>query len=82
MAVIAWTATILLSLCGIPQAIKIIKEGQAEGISSGFIIMYIVGSVLQLIYVVSLWELPLIAGTLTGLACVSTYAYYKVFPRK
>jgi uncharacterized protein with PQ loop repeat len=81
METIAWTATVLLSLCGIPQAIKIIREGQADGISTGFIIMYLIGSLFNLIYVVSLGELPLITGTAIGILCVSTYAYYKIFPR-
>jgi len=81
MEVVAWMATVILSLCGIPQAIKVFKEGHAEGISGAFIVMYLTGSSLNLIYVISLWELPLIAGTITGLFCVSTYAFYKLFPR-
>lgn len=80
---IAWIGNFLLAVCGLPQAYKSYKDGHSNGISWGFIIMWTVGEVCTLVYLLTeLQSLPLILNySVNGLFC-SVIIYYKFKPRR
>jgi len=80
---IGWLGNILLSICGLPQAYKSIKDGHSEGISFFFILLWLFGEVLALVYILLL-GIPLysvIFNYLFNILFLGTISYYKFFPR-
>lgn len=82
MEIIGWVGAAFLALCGIPQMIKSIKDGHADGIADLFIIMWGVGEVLMFIYVLPIMSYPLLANYLLNILIIAVILKYKVFPRK
>jgi uncharacterized protein with PQ loop repeat len=48
---IGWTGGILLSICAIPQAVKVYKEKTAAGLSWGMVYFWFFGEVLTAFYI-------------------------------
>jgi len=57
---IGWISAISLAICSVPQGIQSYKEKHSNGINWLFIILWYVGEVAGLIYVIPLMKLPLI----------------------
>lgn len=78
MEIVGWISAILLIACGIPQAVRCVKKGSAEGLSSLFIWMWFIGEVFGLFYVIDQGSLPMIANyTFNGIVCM-VLLYYVV----
>ena len=71
MEAIGWTASILLILCGLPQAYQCVKQGHAKGVSPTFIWMWTLGEIFGLVYVIHKMDLPLIANYFFNLIVLS-----------
>lgn len=80
---IGWIGSILLALCGFPQAVKSIMDGHSDGVSLCFIIMWTLGEILTLIYVFNeVWSGPLLVNYLLNCMFCSVILYYKIYPNK
>lgn len=81
MDTIGWLGSVLLALCGLPQAILAIKEGHSKGISWWFLGMWGVGEVLVLVYILPLNQVPLILNYAVNIVFVAIILKYKIKPR-
>jgi len=81
MSVIGWIGAILLSLCGLPQALKSRVDGHSRGVSWLFLYMWLIGEVCTLVYVFPMAKWPLIVNYFLNLMFISVILYYKVKPR-
>lgn len=81
MILIGWIGGILLALSSIPQAIRTVRDGNADGLSGFFIASWLIGEVLSLVYIGPTFNWPLIANYGINLLIVSLIGYYKVWPR-
>lgn len=76
MEVVGWIGAICLALCGIPLARKTIVDGHADGVDLSFLLLWTVGEILGLIYVLALGSWPLIANYVVNvLACIVILRY-------
>jgi uncharacterized protein with PQ loop repeat len=57
---IGWLGGIFLAICGAPQAYKSFKEKHSNGISLGFLILWTLGEIFTLIYIIPKMDLPLL----------------------
>ncbi len=81
--IIGWLGSILLALCGLPQAIHSFKTKSSEGLTWSFIFMWLVGEVFTLIYIVSKSNVaPLLINYCLNIIFLSVILYYKILPKK
>jgi uncharacterized protein with PQ loop repeat len=78
-----WIGSIMFAFCGLPQAIKTIKEGHARGMDSLFLLMWTFGEVFTLIEVLanSSHLHYLVFNYLANLVFLVVILIYKIFPR-
>lgn len=81
LEVIGWSAAILLAVCGLPQAMKSIKDGHSNGVSLSFVVAWSLGCVLMLIYVIPTNSLPLIFDYVLNILFTFIILFYKFYPR-
>ena len=84
MEIIGWISSILLLLCGVPQAIKSIKDGNSSGISAAFLWLWYGGEIFGVIYIITMKDLsfPILTNYLFNVTMVTIMLFYKYFPRK
>lgn len=81
LELLGWLGGILFAGCAIPQAYKSYKEGHSLGISWGLLIMWGLGEVFTLLYVIPKLDFPLIINYTCNLLSCSVIAWFKLFPR-
>ena len=83
---IGWLGGILLAICGLPQAIKSYRTKSSNDLSWLFLISWVLGEILILIYVCykvefpDLW--PLIINYTANIFFVLVIMRYKELPKK
>jgi uncharacterized protein with PQ loop repeat len=77
MELIGWIGSIMLSICGLPQAVQSFKDKHSNGISWGFILLWWFGEIFAVIYVISKREYPIIFNCALNTVIVSIIFYYK-----
>lgn len=82
METIGWIGSILLAFCGLPQAIESYKTKSSEGLTWSFLIMWGVGEIFTIIYILPKWHWPLIFNYTANLIFISVILYYKIKPGK
>lgn len=84
MEIVGWVGSISFSICGIPQAYRSIKEGNSSGVSWWFLILWLVGELCTIVYVLMLSELlvPLIVNYILNLGSLLVIIYYKIYECK
>lgn len=80
--IIGWIGCLLLALCGIPQAVKSVREKHSDGVSWMFLLMWAAGEVLGVSYVLALMNYPLIFNYATNVICVGVILYFKMKPSR
>jgi len=83
ISIIGYIAMVCLIGSSIPQAIKSVKDGHADGLSVGFLALLQVGFVLMITYLLA--NNPVIPVLLNYVANIIVWAipcYYKLYPRK
>jgi uncharacterized protein with PQ loop repeat len=80
---IGWISSAFLLLCGVPQALKSIKDGHSGGISVLFIWFWLLGEITGTIYIATFKEisLPLLTNYVFNVIIVFIIIFYKYFPR-
>ena len=82
MSAIGWLGSLCFALCAIPQAYKSYEEGNSNGVSWGLLILWLLGEILTLIYVIPKKDLPLIVNYLSNLFFLVIIIKYKIKPRR
>lgn len=82
METIGWIGSILLAFCGLPQAWESYKTKSSAGLTWGFLIMWGVGEIFTIVYIIPKWHWPLIFNYTANIIFVSIIVYYKIKPRK
>ncbi len=78
MELFGWIGSICFALCALPQVFKTIKDGHADGFSSGSLWLWLFGEVFTIIYVwFDKYSLPLIINYIFNLILLSIIGYYK-----
>ena len=81
MVEIGWISSILLALCGLPQAYLSFKQGHSDGVSNMFLAMWGIGEILGLFYVTSLLSYPLIFNYILNIMLISVIVKFKIWRR-
>ena len=78
---LGWIGSILLASCGLPLAIQSIREGKSD-LSWYFILMWGIGELFVLIYVIPQRDYPLIFNYAGNLILILIIVRYRLYPRK
>jgi uncharacterized protein with PQ loop repeat len=82
METLGWIGSILFALCALPQALHSIRHGHSDGLTWGFLGMWLSGEIFTLAYVASKQDvLPLIANYAANLVFLTIIIGFKIFPR-
>lgn len=82
MEYIGWIGSILLAFCGLPQAIESYKTKNSDGLTWGFLIMWGVGELFTIVYIIPKWHWPLIFNYTANIIFISIILYYKIKPKR
>ena len=82
MEYIGWIGSILLAFCGLPQALESYKTKSSAGLTWSFLIMWGVGEIFTVIYIIPKWHWPLTFNYTANIIFISVIVYYKIKPRK
>jgi hypothetical protein len=80
--VIGWIGAVGFGLCGLPQAAKTYRDGHADGLDLGFLLLWSVGEIFT--FAAVLYEAPkdyLIANYAANAVFLSVIWTYKIWPR-
>lgn len=77
MEIIGWLGSIMLSVCGLPQAWDSFRKKNSDGISWGFILLWLFGEIFALIYAFYIKENPIIFNCALNTIIISVIFYYK-----
>jgi uncharacterized protein with PQ loop repeat len=80
--ILGWIGSALLLVASVPQAIKSIREGHSDGLSTAMIWMWGIGMFLSLFYFMQLRASPAIMNYAFNMLVWSVIAWYHHFPRK
>lgn len=80
---IGWLGSVMFAICGLPQALKARREGHAEGLDLGFLLLWTGGELCTLYAVLGLSTpiLYLIFNYLANLVFLAIVWRYKIWPR-
>lgn len=73
-----WLSAICFGLCGVPQAIKSIKDKHSDGVSWGLLILWGVGEIFATIYVLPRKDYPLLVNYFFNALFIAIIIYYKI----
>lgn len=82
MDYIGWLGSILLAFCGLPQAIESYKTKSSAGLTWGFLLMWFIGEIFTIIYIIPKWHWPLIFNYTANIIFLIIIIYYKIKPKK
>jgi uncharacterized protein with PQ loop repeat len=79
-SLLGWTATVLFTICYIPQIIKTLKSKTTAGLSPWLLLISLVANIVALVYAVMIHQTPLITKYILGIVFVSfcLAVYWKV----
>ena len=78
MEVVGWIGAFLFAICGVPQAYQSYKDKHSNGINSLFLICWLLGEFLTLIYILfDTANPPLIFNYIINIICTAIIGYYK-----
>lgn len=76
-----WIGSILLAFCGLPQAICSLRQKSSHGISWGLLLMWGLGEIFAVLYVLPRTEWPLLFNYSANILFLSIITYYKIWPK-
>jgi uncharacterized protein with PQ loop repeat len=80
LELVGWAGAVLLAVCGVPQAVHSFKHKHSFGLTWTFLLMWLIGEVLTLLYVLPTGRLPLLFNYAANIAAVGVIVYYKLRP--
>ena len=82
METIGYIGSIMLAICGLPQAIESYKTKSSEGLTWGFIGLWFWGEIFTFAYILPKMDLPLLINYSVNIIFLSVIIYFKLFPKK
>jgi len=78
-----YIAGLCFAFSALPQAIKCIRQKHAYGLSTGTLVLWIIGEVCAIVFTLHLWRqtLPLFINYFLNLVFLAPVLYYKFFPK-
>lgn len=77
-----WLGSICFAICGAPQAWQCYKRGNAHGVNSSFLLLWLGGEIFTLIYVIpDKIDLPRLVNYLINIVFIAIIVYYRFKPR-
>jgi uncharacterized protein with PQ loop repeat len=71
--------SLLLAVCGLPQAIQSFKTKTSSGVNGAFLFMWGIGEILLLVYVLGTTKDPiLLLNYMFNIILIGVIAYYKI----
>lgn len=77
-----WIGSALFAICGLPQALQSIKDGNSRGLNWFFLLAWFGGEIFTIIYVWPKMDLPLLANYAVNLIFLGIMLKYKIWERK
>jgi uncharacterized protein with PQ loop repeat len=77
-----WVGSILLGICGIPQAVQSIKQKHSDGLSWSFLIAWTLGELITFVYIIGKQDYPLMLNYSINVVSTLIILYYKLYPQK
>ncbi len=81
MEIFGWISSILFAFCGLPQAIKSVKTGRSDGLTWGFILMWLGGEIFAILYILPKSDLPLLFNYSINMIFLLIICAYKILPK-
>jgi uncharacterized protein with PQ loop repeat len=80
---LGWLGSIMLAFCGLPQAIKTLKDGHSKGLDAFFLLLWTFGEIFTLIAICNTAPnlLYLLFNYGLNIVFLSVIWYYRFFPR-
>jgi uncharacterized protein with PQ loop repeat len=78
--VFGWAGGWLLALCGLPLALESYKNKHSEGISLVFLLVWLLGEIFMIIYVLPQGDGPILLNLFFNVLFISIVLYYKLRP--
>ena len=75
---IGYISTICLGLCSFPLVVKTIRDGHCKGLSFLALLLWLIGEVTGVIYVIPLGKLPLLINYMFNTINVAIIFVYKI----
>jgi uncharacterized protein with PQ loop repeat len=82
MELIGYIGSIMLAVCGLPQALESYKTKSSEGLTWGFLGLWFFGEIFTFAYVLPKMDLPLLINYSANIIFLAIIIYYKIKPRK
>ncbi len=79
---IGWIGSIMLAFCGLPQAWESFRTKSSDGLTWGFISMWLIGELCTFAYILPKMDLPLLVNYSANIVFLSVIVYFKIFGRK
>lgn len=76
-SILGWLGSVCLALCAAPQAYKCYKEKSSDGTSLGLLILWTIGEIATLIYILPKADIPLIMNYTANLFFLAVIWRYK-----
>lgn len=81
--IVGYLAAAFLMFAALPQAIKVVRQGHADGMIPIYLIMLLIGFILMLIFVIEVNpKIQLILNYSFNIVLYLIISYYKIFPRR
>lgn len=80
--VISWIGAFGFAVCAVPQVVETVKKRNADGLSWGFLLLWLLGEVCTFAYVLhDIHSLPLTVNYIINGLSLLILIYYKLRPR-
>jgi uncharacterized protein with PQ loop repeat len=74
-----WLGSALLACCGLPEAIKSLREKQS-GLTWGLLLMWFIGEIFLMVYAIHLGSIPLFCNYTANVFILLPVLWYKMYP--
>jgi uncharacterized protein with PQ loop repeat len=82
METLGYIGSIMLAICGLPQALESYKTKSSDGLTWGFIGLWFWGEIFTFVYILPKMDLPLLINYSANIIFLSVIIYFKLFPKK
>lgn len=79
---LGWSGSLLLAFCGLPQAVESWRTKSSKGVTWGLLVMWGLGEVFTLAYVMPKMDMPLLFNYSANIAFLSVIMYYKILEER
>lgn len=81
---IGWLASVCFAICGAPQAYQSWKQGHSQGVDTLFLMLWLAGEVLMMIYVPlgPGWDWPIMFNLMLNFCFICVIIKYKFWPEE